>query len=106
VGVVAIGGDDLVALTVRGEESNRGRFLPNVDVEVAAELALTEAALTRFLEEANEHHLTIKVNQFFGCHSRKFYVSRHRWGGTVGSGRSPLFPLTLRRRHPLASELA
>ena len=45
VGVVAVGGDDLVAFLEGVEKAGGDRFLPDVEVEVAADLALPETAL-------------------------------------------------------------
>ena len=45
--MVAVGGDDLVAVLVVREQPGGDRFLPAVEVEVAADLALPEAALAR-----------------------------------------------------------
>src|ERR1051326_8031259 len=62
VGVIAIAGEDDVALLDRGEDSAGDRFLSAVDVQVSADLSFAELALGRFLEAADEDHLPQDVD--------------------------------------------
>src|SRR5829696_2393576 len=63
VGVVAVGGDDPVALLEGLQESRSHCLLAGVDVEVASDLALPEAPPARLLERPDEHHLAIEVHE-------------------------------------------
>src|SRR5918994_614465 len=53
VGVVPVGGDDLVAFLEGLEEPGRDGLLTGVDVKVAPDLALTEAPLGRLFERSD-----------------------------------------------------
>ena len=66
VGVVAVGGDDPVTLAVGVEEPGRDRFLADVDVKVAADLAGAESALAGLLEEADPHHIAVVAQERLG----------------------------------------
>src|SRR5690606_27499660 len=63
VGVVTVGGDDVVALLIRLEEASGYRFLAAVDVHVAANLALAETTLRGILEEPDLDHLPVEVKE-------------------------------------------
>src|SRR5215212_2648820 len=62
-GVISVGCDDLVALFAGVEEAGGDRFLTNVDVEVAPDLALPETPLGGLLEDPDEDHLPVQVQE-------------------------------------------
>ncbi len=66
VRVVAVGGDDLVALFEGLEEARGDGLLPDVDVEVAPDLALPEAPLARLFEGPDQDHLLVQVYEALG----------------------------------------
>ena len=64
LGVIAIAAEDDVVVVQRAEDAGGDRLLADVDVEIPADLALTELALGGFLEAADEDHLPEQVAPF------------------------------------------
>jgi hypothetical protein len=63
VAVVAVGGDDVVVLAHDGHAADGDGFLPDVEVEEAADLALLVAAQAALLEAADAHHVAVERDQ-------------------------------------------
>ena len=89
LGVIAIAAEDDVVFVERAEDAGGDRLLADVDVEVAADLALAELALGRLFEAADEDHLLEQVGPlrrtgrigdrgtaFFLCFSHRFRAAR------------------------------
>ena len=57
VAVLAVGGGDVVVGPERGDAADRHRFLPDVEVAEAADLAQAVGLARLFLEAADEQHL-------------------------------------------------
>src|ERR671917_1611431 len=95
VGVVAVGGDDPVALLEGLQESRSHCLLADVDVEVAPDLALPEAPPARLLERPDNHHLAVEVHETIRARGYRSFVSRLL--------RFPVFraPVRCRHRRPL-----
>src|SRR5215216_4049301 len=66
VGMVPVGGDDLVRLLVKREKPGGNRFLPAIEVKVATDLSLPEAALRGIFEEADRVHLPVEIERRLG----------------------------------------
>ena len=95
--MIAVGGDDLVARLVRVDETGRDRFLTDVEVEIAADLAGAETPLAGFLEKSDLHHLAVVLALGFRLPAQK-----RRYATSVRIGRrsrSPLPCRVLRGRH-------
>jgi hypothetical protein len=58
--VIAIGGDDVVALAQRGHCANTYGLLPNIEVEEASNLALGVCACRFFFKSADQLNLSIE----------------------------------------------
>src|SRR5215216_5120022 len=66
VGMVPVGGDDLVCILVKREKPGRDRFLPAIEMEIPADLPLPETALRGVLEEADRVHLSVEIEGRLG----------------------------------------
>src|SRR5829696_6674691 len=75
VGVVAVGCDDPVALLEGLQESRSHCLLAGVDVEVAPDLALSEAPPARLLERPDEHHLAVEVHETIRARGYRTFVT-------------------------------
>ena len=73
------------------EEAGGDGLLPDVDVEVAADLALPEAALARLLEGADQRHLAVR-----SLPRRSVPVARHP---VLASLCAPVFRVLVICRH-------
>src|SRR3712207_1560757 len=95
VGVVAVGGYYPVTLLEGLQETGGHRFLPDVDVEVAPDLALPEASPARLLERPYNHHLAVEVHETIRARGYRALVT--------GLLRFPVFrvPVLCRHRRPL-----
>ena len=61
--MVAVSGNDPVALFEDIEEANGYRLFTGVDVQVPADLALPEALLAGLLEGTHQHHVPVKIRE-------------------------------------------
>src|SRR5918994_2227513 len=89
--VVAIGGDYPVTFLVGLQKARGDCLLPDIYVEVAPDLTLPEAPLTRLFESPNEGHLTVQSYEA---------LLAGRYGTTVFAGlRSPVLRVLIICRH-------
>ena len=98
VGVVPVGGDDLVSLLVKREEPGGDRFLPAIEMEVTTDLPLPEAALRGILEEADGVHLPIEIERRLGIEVLGFGSVPRRGRASWSLLRLALLQLRLRDR--------
>src|SRR5918911_1171493 len=76
--MIAVGGDDRIALPVGVEEAGRDGLLTDVDVEVAPDLALPKTPLGGFLEDPDQDHLLVEVQEVLAIYGyRTFLVRLH-----------------------------
>src|SRR4051794_33391767 len=61
MGVVAVGGDYLVAFIVGLQKARGDGLLPDIDVEVAPDLTLPETPLARLLEGPDQGHIAVQI---------------------------------------------
>jgi hypothetical protein len=61
--VVAVGGDNPVALLIGVDKARRHRLLAGIDVEVAPDLALSEASLGGFFKDPDQNHLFVQIQE-------------------------------------------
>jgi hypothetical protein len=85
MGVIAIGRNHPVAFLEGIDETGRDGFLPGVDMQIPADLALAETAPGGVLEQTDFHHLPVEFQHAFGIE-----WSFHGIGGVGG--------IVLRRR--------
>lgn len=97
MGMVAIGGDDLVAGLVCIQQSDRHGLLTNVEVKIPTNLAGPESALAGFFEETDQDHLAVILALCF-----RLTAQKRRYATSVRISRRTASPLpcrVLRGRH-------
>ena len=70
VPVVAVGGDDVVVGAQQAHRAHAHRFLPDVEVEEAADLPFHVELRAALLETADEQHLLVQREGFVPVHGR------------------------------------
>jgi hypothetical protein len=97
VGVVAVGRDDPVAFLEGLDEARGHGLLPDVDVEVAPDLALPETLLARLLEGPDQGHLAVQIYET---------LRTGRYGTVFAGLYAPVFRLPVICRHSTAPSLS